>query len=138
MVCSCHKKAKLLREGYGNVLILAQNRLIPYCMKNTNGICTADITKQLTLTPSWSTAGRNPDVLWKAQYTRVVGLISQLTAWFLRNVLEGGSSLHFLLLSWDKIEILASLYQANKSFMHPAPFLLLGEYKLPSQKKHAV
>lgn len=51
-----------------------------------------------------------------------------------RNVLEGGSSFHFLPLSWDKIEILTSLYPANNSFMHPAPFVLLGEYKLPSQK----
>lgn len=46
MVCSCHKQAQLLREGYGNVLILAQNRLIPYCMKNVNGICTDDVIKQ--------------------------------------------------------------------------------------------
>lgn len=51
-----------------------------------------------------------------------------------RTVLEGGSWFHFLPLSWDKIEILTSLYRANNSFMHPAPFVLLGEYKLPSQK----
>lgn len=47
VVCSCHKQAKLLREGYENVLILAQNRLIPYCLKNMNGICTADVIKQI-------------------------------------------------------------------------------------------
>lgn len=46
MVSSCHKQAKLLREGYGNVLILAQNRLIPNCMKNMNGICKVDVIEQ--------------------------------------------------------------------------------------------
>lgn len=29
VVYSCYKQAKLLREGYGNVLTLAQNRLTP-------------------------------------------------------------------------------------------------------------
>lgn len=108
MVCSCHKQAKLLREGHGNVLILVQNRLIPYCMKNMNGICTAEVVKQSvvkTLTaimehckeksccfmgPPVFQCGRSdlPAHCWVPQP---------------RNVLEGGSSFHFLPLSWDKI-----------------------------------
>ena len=79
MVCSCHKQAKLLREGYGNVLILAQNRLIPYCMKIMNGIWTADIIKQFGYDcHHGALQGEILMLAWKVRYTSVAGLIYQL------------------------------------------------------------
>jgi len=79
MVCSCHKRAKLLREGYGNVLILAPNRRVPYCMKNMNGIWTGDIIKEFGY--GYHHGALQGEILmlaWKVCYTSMAALISQL------------------------------------------------------------
>lgn len=133
-VCSCHEQAKLLREGYGNALILIQGRLIPYCMKNMNGIWTTDIIISVWLwLPSWSGARRNPEgPLYQRGRSELPAVIScslslemslrEVTPFIIFLCLGINRSSHFF------------LYPANNSFMHPALFVLLGGEKLASPK----
>lgn len=75
----CHKQAKLLREGRGNVLILAQNTLIPYYMKNMDGVWTVAIIKQFGYDcHHGALQGEILMLEWKVHCTSVAGLISQL------------------------------------------------------------
>lgn len=141
VVYSCHKQPKLLREGHGNVLILAQNTLIPYCMKNMYGIWTADIIKQFGYDcHHGALQGEILMLEWKVHYSSMAGLISQLwclgsPAWkrtWGKQLFSSSSSV----LGW--IEVLTS---CSSQLITPLRTLLLScfwEDKSFRHTKHAV
>lgn len=97
-----------------------------------NGLCTADVIKQFD--SDCHQGALQGEILMVFGRSNIPDCPDDCLVPQPRNVLGGGSSFPFLYLSWDKIAISASLYPANNSFMHPSPFVLLGECKLSSQK----
>lgn len=132
MVSSCCEQTKLQREGYGNVLILAQNRLICYRTKNMNGIWTDDIIKYLGYDCHHGVLQQVLMLVGKLHYSSMAALISQSPQKSLRKQLLSSS---YTVLGW--IEVLISF---STQLITPLYILLLSyfwEDRSFPPKKHA-
>lgn len=119
MVSSCCERTNL-RRGYGNVLILAENRLICFCTKNMNGIWTDDIIKQLGYDCHRGVLQQVLMLAGKFHYSSMAALILQSLQKWLRKQLLSSS---YTVLGW--IEVLIS---SSTQLITPLHILLLSYF----------